>query len=243
MSGDRRRPVVILPAEIDVAREAVAAAASRLGPGVPAHAEEPLVVHVALLVRWRKRRRVVGPSEAAEVAVEAIGDGLVVDPLVPAEGSVLDVGSGAGIPGMTLAALAPRRRLTLVEPAPGRLALLRLAARATGLGNVEVLGARADDLVREISAGRRAAADAAVSRALMPPDEWIDLAWSLIRPGGVIIAMTAPRWRGPGADSGWTVRARKEYALPGRRPRAAWVLEPPCPAADAGTGPDGRARQ
>lgn len=207
-------------AALDAVRAALDVAALRM----PAEIETMLAAYVDLLARWRRRRSIAGPRGVAELAIEAVGDALMAHRAVPAAGTLLDVGSGAGIPGIALALVAPQRRVALVESSAARAGLLRSAAATLGAENIDVVASRAEDLAHEIAAGRAVPADAAISRAFLPPDEWIDLARSLVRPDGVVAVMASARWPGPAPGTPWVVRYRREYRLPRRKPRAVWAL-------------------
>ncbi|MBI5501836.1 MAG: class I SAM-dependent methyltransferase [Deltaproteobacteria bacterium] len=209
-------------AERDAARNALATALAAHGlPAVSPPA--PLVDYLALLVRWRTRRRIAGPADPVELAVEALVDAWFADEVVPRDGALVDVGSGAGFPGIPLAVLGGERRVTLVEPAAARAALLRVAAATLALP-LRVLAVRGEHLADEVAAGREPAADTAIARAFRAPDGWLALAARLVRPGGSAIVLAARSWPGPDPGAAWTTVARRDYALRGRAPRSAWRL-------------------
>jgi len=193
------------------------------GLRAPAAAADGLAEYLALLVRWRQRRRIAGPPDPRELAVEALADALRIDPLVPRGGTLTDVGSGAGFPGVPLALLDGSRQTTLVEAATARAALLRIAAATLHLP-LRVLCRRGEQLADDVAAGEEAPADAAIARAFLPPDEWVALARRLVRPGGAIVVLAGRAWPGPAAGSGARVAERLDYELSGRGPRSAWRL-------------------
>ena len=94
----------------------------------------------------------------------------------------LDLGSGAGLPGMVLAVALPTVRFLLVEPMRRRVAFLELAVEALGLANVEIVGERVEAL-----AGKIGPADVATARAFAPPLESWTAAAPLLRPGGRLV--------------------------------------------------------
>jgi 16S rRNA (guanine527-N7)-methyltransferase len=105
-----------------------------------------LAAYLGVLAAWSPRVNLTAAgSEAARV-------GLLIAPALPLArlllpGALLDVGSGNGSPGLVLAALDPGRPVGLLEPRTRRWAFLREAARAMGLGSVEVLRVRHDGYV------------------------------------------------------------------------------------------------
>jgi 16S rRNA (guanine527-N7)-methyltransferase len=206
--------------EREEARAALVAALAE--HGLPSAAPAQLLVdHLALLLRWRRRKRIAGPAEPRELAVEAIVDTVCYDDLVPHVGSLLDVGSGAGLPGIPLAVLGRERRVTLVEPATARAALLRLAAATLGLP-MRVLARRGEQLAADVEAGREPAADAVIARAFLPPDQWLALGRRLVRPGGSVLVLAGRTWSGPAVGPDLRVVERRDYGLRGRGPRTAW---------------------
>ena len=111
-----------------------------------------------------------------------VEDSLVALPWLP-EGRVADLGSGAGIPGLVLAASRPDSRFTLVESARRKCAFIRDTADAMGLENVSVLHARAEEARGEF--------DAVCARALAALPVLCEYAAPLLVEGG-----TAIFWKG-----------------------------------------------
>jgi 16S rRNA (guanine527-N7)-methyltransferase len=110
---------------------------------LPAHAVPPLAAYLDLLEAWARRVNLTGARTAGErvnLLVRAVAP--LADELRP--GSLLDVGSGNGSPGLVLAALRPELSTTLLEPRQRRWAFLREAARAMGRPDVAVLRLRHD---------------------------------------------------------------------------------------------------
>lgn len=117
-----------------------------------------------------------------------------------ARGSWLDVGSGAGFPGIALAAWYPDARVTLVERRQKRAAFLEVVLGEAHLKNAAVHCGDADGLTATSAAGTRgiapgAASDAGwdglISRAFRAPLEVVDLARGLLRPGGKLVLLLA----------------------------------------------------
>jgi 16S rRNA (guanine527-N7)-methyltransferase len=96
---------------------------------------------------------------------------------------VCDIGSGAGLPGIVLAIARPDLRVTLVEPLLRRTTFLDEVVDRLGLGNVEVVRARAEELhgTREFTV--------VTSRAVAPLGRLLDWSMPLVRRGGALVAM------------------------------------------------------
>ena len=140
-----------------------------------------------LLVEWNMRINLTGARTVAEVVGEHVVDGFAMARLVPPGSSVVDVGAGGGLPGLAFAFLRPDARLTMVEPRAKRVAFLRTAVRESQLASTAVFRGRADDL-------DRGAFDVAASRATFPPEEWLSVGQSLVRPGGLVLVFAGDSW-------------------------------------------------
>jgi 16S rRNA (guanine527-N7)-methyltransferase len=134
-------------------------------------------------------RGLIGPRERPRLWERHILNCAVVAPLVPPGSRVDDVGSGAGLPGMVLALVRPDLEVTLVEPLLRRATFLTEVAADLGVGNVHVQRSRAEDLVREVAAGRRLPADAVTARAVAPMDRLGGWCLPLVRDGGELLAL------------------------------------------------------
>lgn len=101
--------------------------------------------------------------------------------------SVIDVGTGAGFPGMVLKILEPSLELTLVDSLGKRMVWLERVCKALSLDKVQCLHARAEELA--LGPGFRDSFDLAVSRAVAAYPLLCELCLPFVRPGGVFIAM------------------------------------------------------
>jgi 16S rRNA (guanine527-N7)-methyltransferase len=141
--------------------------------------------YVALITQWNRRLRLTGPKGAEDVA-RILGAGAFNSlPFVPAAGSLVDLGSGAGIPGIPLAVMRPSLRVALVEASRKKAAFLELAVRDLGLAHTVVLHARAEDLGHDPD--HRERYDVATAQALAPLRVLAEYALPLLRTGGVAV--------------------------------------------------------
>ncbi|MDQ3591589.1 MAG: 16S rRNA (guanine(527)-N(7))-methyltransferase RsmG [Actinomycetota bacterium] len=128
-------------------------------------------------------RGLLGPREASRLWERHLLNCAVVAEAVPADADVIDVGSGAGLPGLVWAIVRPDLRVTVVEPLLRRTSFLQEVVADLGLRNVDVRRARAQDL------GRTLSADVVTSRAVAPLARLADWCLPLVRPGGAMWAM------------------------------------------------------
>jgi len=133
----------------------------------------------------------VGPREASRVWERHVLNCAVVADLVPPAARVLDIGSGAGLPGIPLALARPDLRVVLVEPLARRVEWLRMVLADLELP-VELERGRAEDTpIRR----RWEGADVVTSRAVAPLHRLAAWCLPLVRPGGMMLAvkgMSAP---------------------------------------------------
>ncbi|SDY19536.1 16S rRNA m(7)G-527 methyltransferase [Micromonospora pattaloongensis] len=136
-------------------------------------------------------RGLIGPREAPRIWERHLLNCAAVAELIPTGASVVDVGSGAGLPGLVLAVARPDLAVTLVEPLARRTAFLSEAVAALGLEDtVTVLRARAEDAIPD--AGRDALpspADIVTARAVAPLDRLAGWCLPLAAIGGRVLAL------------------------------------------------------
>lgn len=170
-------------------------------------------LHLALLEKWRSHMDLVGPGPLlphVEDAVAAV-DGL------EARGRWADLGSGAGFPGLALAALHPEALVDLVERRERRVAFLSELLRVVALPNARLLAMDSAEL--------EPGYDGIISRAYKPPAEVLADARRLLRPGGRVVLLLA-REDPPTAEDFRECHV-KRYEIDGRPRRVvALRLEP-----------------
>lgn len=128
-------------------------------------------------------RGLIGPREADRVWDRHLINCGLLERLIPDSARVCDIGSGAGLPGLVLAAARPDLQVTLVEPLLRRTTFLTEMVDLLGLDNVEVVRGRADLLhgLREF--------DVVTSRAVAPLPRLVEWSMPLVAPTGVLAAM------------------------------------------------------
>lgn len=130
------------------------------------------------------QRGLIGPREADRLWSRHVLNCAVVAELVPANSTVADVGSGAGLPGIPLALARPDLTMSLIEPLLRRSDFLSEVVADLGLADrVEVVRSRAEDL----PGGR--AFDVVTARAVAPMHRLARWTLPLVRPRGLLLAM------------------------------------------------------
>jgi 16S rRNA (guanine527-N7)-methyltransferase len=142
--------------------------------------------YARLLVTDGVIRGLIGPREAPRIWERHLVNCAVMSEIIPIGASLVDVGSGAGLPGIVLAVARPDLSITLVEPLARRTAFLSEAVTALGLDDaVTVVRGRAEDVVD----GPPAGADVVTARAVAPLDRLAGWCLPLARIGGRLLAL------------------------------------------------------
>lgn len=123
-------------------------------------------------------RGLIGPREGERIWERHIFNCLPVTTLIPKGATVVDIGSGAGLPGIVIALARPDLDVTLVEPLERRVEFLKEASAGT---SIKVARGRAQDV--------KIKGDYVTARALAPLEKLKKMAWPLIKPGGALLAM------------------------------------------------------
>ena len=127
-------------------------------------------------------RGLIGPHEVPRLWDRHLLNCAVVAELIDGRyRTLVDIGSGAGLPGIVLAMLRPELGVTLLEPMERRCLFLAECVRELGLVNATVLRGRAEETVLR--------ADVATARAVAPLDRLAELAAGVVRPGGMVLAI------------------------------------------------------
>ena len=161
--------------------------AARLGVAIDAEAIARFDAYLVLLLRWNSRIKLTSVVEPEAVVEKHFLDSVAVIPAIEGVGSLVDIGAGAGFPGVPVAMLRPMLQVTLVESIQKKAAFLEALRRCLSLPNVTVEAVRMEALVAQ-----RRQFEAAVSRATFAPAEWVRRGAELVRPGGCLVAMVVP---------------------------------------------------
>lgn len=132
-------------------------------------------------------RGLLGPREVPRIWDRHLLNCAVVAEVVPEGVRLVDIGSGAGLPGIVLAILRPDIKVTLLEPLLRRTTFLEECVEALKLENAEVLRGRAEEIV-----GKRVF-DVACARAVAPLDRLLVWSMPLLVEGGQLLAVKGER--------------------------------------------------
>lgn len=148
----------------------------------------PLAIRYAgLLATDAVVRGLIGPRESERLWDRHLLNCAVVSELVPASARLIDVGSGAGLPGVALAIARPDLTVVLVEPMARRATFLSEVVEALGLDSTTVVRARAEESAR--GRNRLEPAEVVTARAVAPLDRLAAWCLPLARKGGRLLAL------------------------------------------------------
>ena len=182
----------------------------RLGIPLSAQAVAQLMVYLALLERWNRAYNLTAVRHPEAMVVRHVLDSLSILPWV--EGPrVLDVGSGAGLPGIPLAIARPEDEFWLLDSNGKRTRFLTQVVAELRLRNVGVVRSRVEDYQPE------SLFNSVVSRAFATLADMVAGAGRLCAPGGRLLAMkgAVPHAEIAALPPGWRLEAVHPLAVPG----------------------------
>ena len=198
-------------------RDLLVRGGAQLGLAMDVAGVERLLVYLAELMKWSRRVNLIArDTPEAQVVETHFLDSLTLLPFLDGAGEVhlLDVGSGAGFPGLALACVRPDARCTLCEPRQKRVSFLRHVIRTLGLVNVEVVAERVEAHLPDWP-GRFTHI---TSRAVAEPAAFLPLVRPLVTPATRVLLMLARAEGLAGIDhlaSGpWRVDGEHRFVLP-----------------------------
>ena len=197
----------------------------REGIALREEAVQQLAHFATLLIEVGEHTNLIGTLDEERVMDELIVDSLQAVPLLPTQGDLLDVGSGAGLPAVPLLIAHPALHAVLVEPRKKRTAFLRLCRREGLLpATAEIAELPLEAWAQ--SAGRERRFDVVMSRAVYRPEAWQEVGRPWLAPEGRLLLFVqgdideARRHVGPC----WVIQAYRSWTPRNHRPRTVLSL-------------------
>lgn len=183
---------------------------NEMGLGLPPEVREKLLAFVALLEKWNKVYNLTAVREPERMLTHHILDSLAILPYVKGP-RVLDIGSGAGLPGMVLALALPEVEFVLLDSSAKKTRFMLQAAGELGLRNVRVVSARVEAYQPELKFATL------LARAFAQLSEIVGMAAHLCAPGGEFLLMKGvyPEAELKGVAAGFAVKDIHELRVPG----------------------------
>lgn len=178
--------------------------------GLPDEAVAQLAAYLRLLARWNQAYNLTSVRDPADMATRHVGDSLTALPCLAGD-RLLDVGAGAGLPGIPLAIARPATRVTLLDSQIKKARFLRQAVAELKLGNVAVVHGRVEDY-RPVQAY-----PTIICRAFASLADFVTAAGHALAPGGRLVALKGrlPAAEIAGLPAGWALQAATPVAAPG----------------------------
>lgn len=158
---------------------------TEMGIALAPHTTDSLVRWLERLMAWNARIDLTAARSSAELFDLMLADAVFLARHIGRGARVVDIGTGAGPPGLPLALLREDLKMTLVESSGKRTSFLRTAVGSAGRADIAILRQRAEDLPE------RTDWDVAISRATLPPERWLAVAARLVVAGGQIWTLLA----------------------------------------------------
>ncbi|MDP8256951.1 MAG: 16S rRNA (guanine(527)-N(7))-methyltransferase RsmG [Candidatus Alcyoniella australis] len=172
--------------------------------GLPQNTLELTADYVLELARWSAKINLTADREPRTIVQRHVLDSWTALPLLPQSGTLADLGSGGGLPGIPLALARPELNVTLVESRGKKTAFLEHVARKLGLTNVRVLTCRIEESSERF--------DLACARALAAPHSALELLRNVLPNGGKALLWTTTD-DAPAIEAHWKLLQRLEYGL------------------------------
>ncbi|WP_265522461.1 16S rRNA (guanine(527)-N(7))-methyltransferase RsmG [Oerskovia flava] len=128
-------------------------------------------------------RGLIGPREVPRIWERHILNSAAVTQFLPTTGTIADIGSGAGLPGIVIAIMRPEAQVILIEPMERRCAWLEEVVAELGLTNVEIKRGRAEEFHDAFEC------DAVTSRAVAGLDKLVRMSMPLVKSGGQMVVL------------------------------------------------------
>lgn len=189
-------------------RQRLAAAAQAVGATLGEADLDRFERLTALLLEWNERVNLTALKTVDDIVDKHYVDSFYGHPHLPAAGFVLDIGTGAGFPGVPLKILAPARRVLCIDGTGKKITFVQTVIRALGLQGITAMHQRAED--KGFVFGLRGQVDGVTARAVAATEALAALAAPYLRPGGVLVLYK-------GVDEAESVAGK---ALPGYGPAA-----------------------
>ncbi len=188
----------------------LAAGVAELGIDLDPKMQKKLLAYLELMAKWNRVYNLTALRNPGEWVTHHLLDSLSVLPHVQGP-LVVDVGSGAGLPGLVLAMVRPDWQVVSVETVDKKATFQRQVAAELALANARIEGRRVEDVVLE------GGADTVVSRAFSSLTDFVNLTRHLLKPGGQWAAMKGKLPEGEMAALPADVRVREiiELKVPG----------------------------
>jgi 16S rRNA (guanine527-N7)-methyltransferase len=202
--------------------------AGRAGVVMDAHQADQMAVHAAALLEWNRKMNLTAITDPEDVAVKHFLDAVLPLPHLPREPALLDIGTGAGFPGIPLKIMRPGQAMVLIDASRKKINFVKHVLRLLKLADISAYHERAEAMAEDPSHRRRYGA--IVCRAFAGLDTIARLAAPLLTADGRVYVYQGPSGQEapapPAKPTAYRVTASHAYRLPSGDRRTLTVLIP-----------------
>lgn len=182
--------------------------------------------YLELLLKWNRTFNLTAITDPEEIRIKHFYDSLSLLPFLPEEGRFLDLGTGAGFPGIPVKIARPDLYVVLLDSRQKKISFCETVIRELGLKGIEAIWERAED--KEIQK-KLGLFDVVVSRATFSIVDFLNLALPYCKENSAAIVMKGPREKAPARLENWEFKSEISYLLPKRFGcRTLFIFQPYC---------------
>lgn len=167
--------------------------------------------YLELLLKWNKAYNLTAVTDRREIQIKHFEDSLAPLPFLPTPCRLLDLGSGAGFPGIPLKIGRPDLEVVLLDSNRKKVAFCEAVIRELKLPSMKAVKGRAEDpkIVRDLGEF-----DVVITRATLSLDEFLVIGGPFARKDGKMIAMKGKNWQNDGKNfKNWVIKEVFDYKL------------------------------
>ena len=151
---------------------------------------EDFYKYMNLILEWNEKINLTAIKDEKEFIVKHFVDSLTINKFIKEKQKLIDVGTGAGFPGLPLKLFHEELNCTLIDSVGKKINVLNDIISKLELKNIEAIHTRAEDFAKE----NREQYDVAVSRAVAPMNTLVEYLIPFVKQGGIVICMKGPNY-------------------------------------------------
>ena len=152
--------------------------------------EEQFYNYMKLLLEWNEKINLTAITEQNDIILKHFIDSITINKYIEQSNSIIDIGTGAGFPGIPLKIMNQNKKITLVDSLNKRINFLNEVCREISLENIQCIHARAEELASDLE--YRENYETVVSRAVARLNVLIEYMLPFVKKGGLCICMKGP---------------------------------------------------
>ena len=152
--------------------------------------EEQFYNYMKLLLEWNEKINLTAITEQNDIILKHFIDSITINKYIEQSNSIIDIGTGAGFPGIPLAIVKEKNNIILVDSLNKRINFLNEVCKEISLENIQCIHARAEELASDLE--YRENYETVVSRAVARLNVLIEYMLPFVKKGGLCICMKGP---------------------------------------------------